>query len=539
MAKRTARFVMLPWLKGLDSDTDEGIMQFMKKADYLKQADDIVYDVDGSKIKRDGFIWHDSAAITDTPDIIGGFDYWANLTNTKTQKLVCWDNQATSKCWFQPAAGGAWTELAKDVTATAPTVLKRVAFEVFNDDLIMALTDNQAAGRAPVKWDNQEAGNTYKPLGGTPPNLKFVRKHQGRIWGAGDPTRPDRLYFTSPGNAEEWNGVGDSGAIDIDPGDGDVSGITAIFPSFRGMLFVAKQNAIYKVSGSTPLDYKIEPVSYGLGCNSHNSAVAVDMDDIYFQSERGYHSLVLTEKFGDFEGAFLSAEVQGEFNNLDENLLPYTQGVWIPNLNSCIWNVSRNGTVMDTFWLYDVRFKAWYRWKGVEPTALFRVEDSTTKIKKAYFGNSAGRLSRTQNTGVFHDYTNTAISQVLKTPFLWPDNDPATIKGMKKVGVWLKMPAGDTLTVSVRLAGVTEPQTLTFTSTASGTPKLDVDFVLGVSKLDADQDLRMTPYSLPIDGFATSLQLTFTQSTADKYCAIFGFWIEWEPAGDSQETIGY
>lgn len=530
---------MLPWLRGLDTDTDEGIMQFLKKADFLVQADDIVYSLDGSKIKRDGFTYHDSAAITNTPKIRGGHDYWCNLSNVKTQKIVVWDNQATSKAWIQAAGGGAWTELTKDASATAPTALTRVCFEVFNDDLIMAVTDSNTAGRAPLKWNNQDAGNAYLPLGGTPPNVKYVRKHQGRLWAAGDPTRPDRLYFTSPGNHEEWNGTGDSGAIDIDPGDGDSSGITAIFPSFRGMLFVAKANALYKVSGTTPVDYKIEPVSYGLGCISHNSAVAVDMDDIYFASERGFHSLVMTEKFGDFEGAFLSSTIQGDFNNLDDAQMKFSQGVWIPSLNSCIWNVSRNGTDLDTFWLYDVRFKAWYRWTGVTPTALFRVEDSTTKIKRAYFGDSVGRMSKTQNTGVYHDYTSTAISQVCKTPFIWPGNDPTKIVGFKKLGVWLKMPSGDTLTVSARLAGVTEPQTLTFTSTASGTPKLDVDFILGVSKLNADQDLRMTPYTLPLDGYATSVQLTFTQATADKYCAIFGWWIEWEPAGDSQETIGF
>lgn len=529
---------MLPWLKGMDTDTDEAIMQFLKKADHLVQADDIVFSLDGSKIKRDGFTYHDNAAITNTPALMGGHDYWANVSNVKTQRIVVGDNQATSKFWFQTGSGGAWTELTKDASATAPTVLKRISFEVFNDDLIMAVTDSAAAGRAPLKWDNQ-TGTAFLPLGGTPPNVKFVRKHQGRLWGAGDPARPDRLHFTSPGNHEEWNGTGDSGAIDIDPGDGDVSGITAIFPSFRGMLFVAKGNAIYRISGQTPLDYKVEPVTYGLGCNSHNSAVAVDMDDIYFQSERGFHSLVLTDKFGDFEGSFLSSTVQGDFQALDETLAPYTQGCWIPSLNSVVWCVSRNGTVMDAMWLYDVRFKAWYRWTGINPTCLIRVEDLSTKIKRAYFGNNAGRLSKTQNTGIYHDYTSTAIGQIVKTPFIFPDNDPATIKGFKKLGVWLKMPSGDTLTAAVRLAGVTEAQTITFTSTASGTPKLDVDFVLGVSILNADQTLRMTPYVMPIDGFATSAQITFSQITADKYCALFGFWIEWEPAGDSQETIGF
>ena len=538
MSKKTIKFTMLPWLKGLDTDTDEGIMQFMKKTDMLVEAQDIIFAVDGSKIKRDGFLYHDSAAISGTPTIVAGFDYWANISSVKSQKIVVWDNQATSKCWFLAGAGGSWTELTKHADAIAPTALKRVCFEVFNEDLVMAITDTNAGGRAPLKWNNQ-TGTEYETLGGFPPNVKYVRNHQGRLWAAGDPLRPDRLYFTSPGNHEEWNGEGDSGALDVFPGDGDPQGITAIFPSFRGSLFVAKQNAIYKVTGTSPIDYKIEEVTKGLGCISHNSAVAVDMDDIYFASERGFHSLVLTDKYGDFEGAFLSSTIQGDYLDLDKLHLPLMQGCWIPSLNSVVWNGSELGSLMDHFLLYDVRFKAWYFWQGANPTALFRVEDTTTQNKRLYFGNEAGRLSKAQETGVYHDYDDTAITQTCTTPFIYPDNDPATIKGFKKLGVWIKMPAGETLTVTARFAGVNSTQELEFTSTSSGTAKLDVDFILGQSTLNADGVLRMTPYTLPFDGYGSAVQLTFSNATLDSYCALFGFWIEWEPAGDRQETPGY
>lgn len=539
MAKVTTRFTMLPWQKGLDSDTDEGVMQFVKRADHCVEIDDIIFALDASKIKRDGFSYHDSGAITGTPETKGGFDYWANISNIKTQRIVLWDGASTSKAWIQTGSGGAWTELAADSGVTAPTNLKAVCFEVFNDDLVMAVTDSETAGRPPYKWDGQDPANEYVDLGGTPPPMKFVRKHQGRLWGAGNPAAPDRLYYCTPGNHEEWNGVGDSAHIDIDPGDGDSSGITAIFPSFRGQLFVAKQNALYKISGTDPLTYKVDVVTYGLGCISHNSAVAVDMDDVYFASERGFHSLVLTDKFGDFEGAFLSDKVQEAFRQCDTILKQYMQGIWIPSLNSVVWNMSRNGTIMDHFWLYDIRFKAWYQWFGANPTALFRVEDATTAIKRVYFGNNLGRLSKAQNTGIYHDYTDTVISQELKTPFIYPDNDPATMKAFKKLGIWVKMPAGETLKVYVRLAGVTEEQELTFTSTSSGTAKLDLDFIMGLSQLGADAVLRMTPYTLPIDGVATSVQLRFVNDDLDSYTAIFGWWIEWEPAGDSQETKGY
>ncbi len=538
MAKVTTKFVMLPWQKGLDSDTDEAIMQFMKKPDYCVRVEDIVYSLAGGKIKRDGFAYHDSSAISGTPRLVGGFDYWANVSSVKTQRIVVLTSTATCKAFFQTGSGGSWTELTNDGVATAPTSVQRVCFEVFNDDLVFAVSDSNGAGRSPYKWDGQ-SGTSYNDLGGTPPPMKFIRKHQGRMWGAGDPAHPDRLHYSTPGNHEEWNGIGDSSYIDVDPGDGDNSGITAIFPSFRGTLFVAKQNAIYKITGNDPLTYRVEVVSYGLGCISHNSAVAVDMDDVYFASERGFHSLVLTDKFGDFEGSFLSMTIQTDYLACDAILKSYIQGVWIPALNSAVWNISRNGTILDQFWLYDIRFKAWYKWTGANPTALFRVEDASTNVKRAYFGDNVGRLSKTQVTGIYHDYSDTPISQEIITPFIFPDSDPSTQKAFKKLGIWAKFPAGEEITAYVRLAGVTEPQELTFTSTSSGTAKLDVDFIMGVSVLGADATLRMTPYTLPIDGVSSSAQITFLNDTADSYFEIFGYWIEWEPAGDSQETKGY
>lgn len=290
--------------------------------------------------------------------------------------------------------------------------------------------------------------------------------------------------------------------------------------------------------GNTPETYKIEPVTFGLGCISHNSAVAVDMDDIYFASERGFHSLVVTEKFGDFEGAFLSASIQNDFLELSMLHKPYIQGVWIPSSNSVMWNVSRDGTTMDTIWLHDVRFKAWYKWDGALPSALFKVEDVATKIKKAYFGDTTGRVSRTQEEGVKHDYAATAITQTVSTPFIYPDNDPATIKGIKKIGIWVKMPEAESVTVTVELSGYNDKQTLVYTSNLTSTAKLDIDFILGVNILDESGVLRMTPYTLPVDGYCSAVKLTFTNGDVDSYCAIFGFWIEWEPAGDTQESVG-
>ncbi len=50
----------------------------------------------------------------------------------------------------------------------------------------------------------------------------------------------DRLHYCTTGEPEEWQGTGDSGALDIGWGDGDPEGIIAVSPSFKGRLFIGK-----------------------------------------------------------------------------------------------------------------------------------------------------------------------------------------------------------------------------------------------------------------------------------------------------------
>src|SRR5690606_5211037 len=107
-------------------------------------------------------------------------------------------------------------------------------------------------------------------LAGSPPEASFLREYLGRVW-CNDKNDKDRLHYSTPGNEEEWGGVGDSGAIDIGIGDGDPEGITNAFV-FKGVLFVAKRTKLYKILGDTPETFHVVLVSDGIGCVSPSYA---------------------------------------------------------------------------------------------------------------------------------------------------------------------------------------------------------------------------------------------------------------------------
>jgi hypothetical protein len=150
------------------------------------------------------------------------------------------------------------------------------------------------------------------------PYMKYLQVHGNRVWGAGDPDYPSRLYFSGLLNEEIWNygsnvqSFDDAGYININSEDGEE--IKAIGYPYKNLLPVYKERSIHYITGTTPIygtqgTFARVPMIKSLGCVSHRAIANVNNDQ-YFISKRGVHSLLTTEKYGDLETAFLSREIQ-------------------------------------------------------------------------------------------------------------------------------------------------------------------------------------------------------------------------------------
>jgi len=280
------RFKLIPWKGGLNLSIDSTVLNTQQ----VVKADNIIQDIDEIKKKREGIKFFDDAS-SSGESIIGLVDYWrTDSAGAKDQILV---GVSSNGNMYRYDDTGARTTLTVDDTAiTNPT---RVSFQVMNDILIIGF---DGSTNVPKKYNPDDSANV-KDLGGSPPNFLFVSEHLGRLW-TNDKNNPERFHYSSTGTIEEWNGTTDSGALDIFPGDGDPEGITGIFPSFKGSIFVAKLTKLYEISGLTPESFAINPISMGVGVSSHASIITVDQDDIFFASQRGFHSLAATAAFGNF-----------------------------------------------------------------------------------------------------------------------------------------------------------------------------------------------------------------------------------------------
>jgi len=516
---------MLPWVGGVNTSIDASLIG----KNQLTVAKNVIFDTRGSRRQRPAINYDFDDASSSTSSLLGISDYWFGSSNgTKTQYVVG-VSENFSVYQYIPTTG-ARTTLSLSSTSTQWTAaISSVSFETFNNKLIWAAdgTDNKV-----MVWSGS---GSYSNLSNAPEG-SIVRQHLGRLW-MNDKNNKDRLHYSETFDETVWNGLGDSGAIDIGIGDGDPDGITAIFPSFKGDLFVAKRTKLYRIKGYTPGFFEVELVSSGIGCVSHNSIALIDQDDMFFVSERGVHSMRATASFGDFEAKYLSADIQKTFNdNFVKSRLKLCQAAYIPNINSYVLAVTDSdfsSTINKALWAYNIELNAWYLFApNIDCESLAPVVNSNKKI--FYVGSSTNRLGQglvdsendTSESGV-----SSAILFNVATGFIFPSDNPYVVCGFKKVGLVFNPTSGYNLTIRFQIDNQEEQ---IFTLTGGSSEVLGTSFILGSSILQPTS--VMEPAILSVDGYGRSFKLTIEQSATDKNIELQGFVVEYEQQGPAQTS---
>ncbi len=464
-----------------------------------------------------------TAVLNANVDVIGGHDYWFGDDTRSQYLMTCLSNK---KVLYN--SDGERTELT-DAGTTWSVTPTQASFVTFNDKVFVAV---DGASNLPKFW----TGDTSDDLEDATnmPEASILQTHIGRMW-CNDKTNRDRLHFSETGDHTIWGGVGDSGALDIGVGDGDPVGIVAIFPSFKGVVFVAKRTKLYKISGYTPETFSIQLVSGGIGCVSHGAVAPVDQDDIYFVSDKGVHSVAATDTYGDFSSAYVSVDIQKTINtSWSRSRFPFITAAYVPEINSVAFAVSDNtDSENNDIWFFNIPLKSWYRWADLSCQTMFTASD--TDKRRIYLGTNEGRLTKTFN-GTNYDVDSNgdqrAITWNIATGLIFVDESPTTIKGFKKLGLIYKPVGPHTITAMVKIDNFST-QSLSFTQVSNGA-LLGVDFILGQSSLG--YDVVLAPYTQEIDGFGRGIKITLEQSGINEQVEIQGLVIVYESAGDQQET---
>jgi len=486
----------------------------------LKDTNNIIFTNDASRKTRPGYDRFDVSGQTETQNMKYLFDFWRRngATGSQSNKVVALVN---GKLMADNQGDGAFSDITG---AFVIPQTDNVTMDVFSGLLLMAFENI-----APKQYNHT---GDITNLAGSPPSGSLIRVHRGYAWMAGISSTPHRLHRSQADNPLIWTGA-TTETIDIDDGDGDPDGITALFPSFYGDLYVAKRKSLYRVRLDSSGVFGVELVLRGVGCISHNSVVALQ-NDIIFCSERGVHSLAATQKYGDADTAFLSAPIHDIYNDgLEFTRAKEIMSTYVPSLNSYIMSFPKKGSPKSRDLLgYNIVTGQWYRWKGTTIPVVTTFIDSR-KRTRLMVGLNSGKIALANEEKNF-DFDTDVINTTFSTGIIYPLGDPNREVSYKSLTVITRPQGKSTFTVTTKVDG-DDVDTLVYDQSGKsvGTPL--GTFILGSSKLGNLGEVKVE--SLPLSGVGRGIELTFTRNpdsaTISQGLEVLGYIIE---VIDSHET---
>lgn len=375
---------------------------------FLTTAQNVVYELNGGVRKMPGTSKLNASALESGATVEGLYDFWRQgTTGAPLQRRVIHIGTKVKA----DNADGVFADIGTGFQSGATP-----NYATFDDLLIIS---NDASADVPKSWDQ----TTFQTLAGTPPNFSFSVRHKNRMWAAGNYAAPSRLYYSVNLDPEDWVGA-TSGSIDIDPSDGDM--ITGL-ASFRNELWVFKgpyKGSIHRITGSSASDFARTTFIDGLGA-AWQSGIFQLPNDLGFISPRGtIHSLVATDRFGDYEQSALSFPINQTLRTQLSHA--YMRKWWAAtDLDSgyTLIAITPSGQTTNTKQLMmDFRFSTmgepfprWALWDTYATGCIAPVVDTGNRLR-LFAGGTDGyvykldQADRTHNTG--------AITMNATSPFL-------------------------------------------------------------------------------------------------------------------------
>lgn len=210
-----------------------------------------------------------------------------------------------------------------------------------------------------------------------------------RVFVAGNPTYPSRLYFSGYGDQItnfSWSSIG-GGYIDIYKDDG--AEIRGIVP-FQGGIIVFKDNAIYKFSFADDGTQLLEEITRAFGGISFRSIKHVENDIIFAAKKDGRLAFYSLGNQENYAGSILrtnelSVKVAEDLRDVAVSELENSASFYFNNIYGCA--VAKSGSTKNNrIWCLDTRFGAWVYWEGMNANCFSTFINSAGN-EDLYFGD--------------------------------------------------------------------------------------------------------------------------------------------------------
>lgn len=226
-----------------------------------------------------------------------------------------------------------------------------------------------------------------------------------RIFAAGDPTNPSRLYYSGAGDqlgkfsyftvasGSTYYDIG-GGWIDVFKNDG--SQIRDIMP-FQGGVVIWKDNAIYKYSiDASTGQGRLEEITRSFGGISFYGSKHVENDIIFPAKKDGrlaFYSLGNQENYAGtiLRTNELSIKIASRLTDINMAYLQFGAGFYFNNIYGCAITTS-SSTTNNRIWCLDTRFGAWVYWEGISPNQFMTYVDTDGTEKLYACSESTGYM---------------------------------------------------------------------------------------------------------------------------------------------------
>lgn len=217
-----------------------------------------------------------------------------------------------------------------------------------------------------------------------------------RLFVAGDPVNPSRLYYSGVGTSiDDFSTAYSGGWVDVAKNDGD--SVTGIF-FFQNAVIVWKHHSIWKFTFTTAGLPQLELITNEVGCESFRTIRMVN-NDVWFVANKDGRAVI-----------FSLGIVQNYFNALrtTEQSLKISSGSCLDSTNlaylgnACAFYfrnlylvaVPNSGsTTNNRIYVYDTRFNAWAGyWEGMNPNAFFTYTDTNNQTELYYTDETSGYI---------------------------------------------------------------------------------------------------------------------------------------------------
>lgn len=211
-----------------------------------------------------------------------------------------------------------------------------------------------------------------------------------RVFAAGDPVNPSRMYWSGVGTEIDNFSYSTYGGGYVDVFRNDGAQIRSIIP-FQGGVIIFKDNAIYKFSFTTVVIAdtqvsvpQLEEITRSFGGISFRGTKAVENDVVFPAKKDGrlaFYSLGNQENYAGsvLRTNELSIKVAEKLTDVNTAQLPQSASFYFNSIYLC--SCAQSGETKNTrTWVLDTRFGAWVYWEDFNPKFYMTYEDSNGTV---------------------------------------------------------------------------------------------------------------------------------------------------------------